>query len=144
MAVTIISIKCPECGASLNIENNRTRAFCSYCGAKIIINNENEYTYRHIDEAGIKQAETEQIIRLKQMELAEKERISSEKTKRLKIVISLIILFVGVVLMAVGFLAGSASGDSDSGFYALGIIGLLLFMSPVFILTNNKKDEDKS
>ena len=58
MAITLNSVKCPECGATLPIEEGRTQVFCSYCGAKVIVTNENEYIYRHIDEAGIKQVLT--------------------------------------------------------------------------------------
>ena len=42
---------------------------------KILLNNENEYIYRHIDEAEIKQAEIDQTIMLtmlRKMELLEK------------------------------------------------------------------------
>lgn len=81
MAVNFISVKCPDCGASLDIEKGRKKVFCTYCGAKVLINNDNEYVYRHIDEAGIKQAETDRMVRMKQMEMAEKNRESAEKTK---------------------------------------------------------------
>ena len=73
-----------------NIEEGREQAFCTYCGTKVLLHNENEYIYRHIDEAGVKQAETDRIVRMKQMELAEKKRADAEKTKALKIKISLI------------------------------------------------------
>ena len=56
MAVKFTSVKCPDCGAVLPIEEGRNQVFCSYCGSKIIMTNENEYVYRHIDEAEIKQA----------------------------------------------------------------------------------------
>ncbi len=74
MAVELISVKCPECGATLNLEEDREQAFCSYCGARILLRNDNEYTYRHINEAEIKQAETDRMVRLKELELAEKSR----------------------------------------------------------------------
>ena len=54
MAVKFTSVKCPDCGAVLPIEEGRNQVFCSYCGSKIIITNENEHIYRHIDEAEIK------------------------------------------------------------------------------------------
>ena len=54
MSVNFTSVKCPECGASLPIEEGRTQVFCSYCGTKVIVTNDNEYIYRHIDEAGVK------------------------------------------------------------------------------------------
>lgn len=80
----LISVKCPECGATLNIEEGREQAFCTYCGTKVLLHNENEYIYRHIDEAGVKQAETDRIVRMKQMELAKKKEGRCRKDKSLK------------------------------------------------------------
>ena len=34
MAIKFVSIKCPECGATLDIEEGRKQIFCSYCGTK--------------------------------------------------------------------------------------------------------------
>ena len=53
MAIKFTSVKCPECGATLPIEEGREQIFCSYCGSKIIMTNENEYIYRKVDEAEI-------------------------------------------------------------------------------------------
>lgn len=53
MGYKLISVKCPDCGQTLSIEENRSQAFCSYCGSKILISNENEYIFRQVDEAGI-------------------------------------------------------------------------------------------
>ena len=39
MAIKFITIKCPACGADQQLENNRDSAYCTYCGAKIIISN---------------------------------------------------------------------------------------------------------
>lgn len=47
MAVKFISVKCPDCGAVLPIEEGRNQVFCSYCGSQIVMTNENEYIYRH-------------------------------------------------------------------------------------------------
>ena len=54
MSINLISLKCPECKATLNIESDRKQAFCSYCGNKVLVHNENEHIYRHIDDAGVK------------------------------------------------------------------------------------------
>ena len=76
----LISVKCPECGAGLNVEEDRKQVFCMYCGTKILLHNENEHIYRHVDEARIKETETERLIRLKQMEIDEKKLgIDSER-----------------------------------------------------------------
>lgn len=38
----IISVKCPQCGANLNLHymQGQTTAFCEYCGGRIILNND--------------------------------------------------------------------------------------------------------
>ena len=143
MALQLITVKCPECGASLNIENDREHAFCTYCGTKILIHNENEHIYRHIDEAEVKQAETDRIIRLKQMELAEKKRIDAKKNKAFKIRISLILGIVGSLMAVIGYVGGYLSGDNDSGLYFVGMLGLLFLISIILIwfYPNNEADD---
>lgn len=37
-------LKCPECRANKEIEEGRTSCFCSYCGCKIIIDDEKSET----------------------------------------------------------------------------------------------------
>ena len=81
MAVKFSSVKCPECGADLPIEEGRMRMYCSYCGTQIIMTNENEHVYRHVDEADMKRAETEQLILLKKLELKEKKDERSRKDR---------------------------------------------------------------
>ena len=142
MAVKLISVKCPECGATLNIEEDREQAFCTYCGTKVLLHNENEHIYRHIDEAGVKQAETDRIVRMKQMELAEKKRAAAEKTKALKIKISLIMATVGILMMVIGYMGGHASGDPDSGLYMLSMVGFFPLMGAGYIWLFSKKNDD--
>ncbi len=85
MSIKFVSVKCPDCNATLSIEENRETAFCTYCGAKVIIHNDNEHIIRKIDEAGIKKAEVEQNIRMKELELEEWKMRHEERTKVTKI-----------------------------------------------------------
>ena len=84
MAIKFISVQCPNCLANLNIESGRTYTFCAHCGTKILISNDNEHIYRHIDEARIKEAETERLIRLKEMELKELEEQKKREIAEMK------------------------------------------------------------
>jgi DNA-directed RNA polymerase subunit RPC12/RpoP len=77
MAVNTIQAQCPNCGAALNIEEGCKDVFCDYCGSKVLLHNENE--------ASVKQAETDRMVRMKQMELADKKYADALKTKALKI-----------------------------------------------------------
>lgn len=89
MAIKFNSVKCPDCGATLPIEEGRNQMFCSYCGSSIIVTNENEYIYRNIDEAKLKQAEAEikkaeaeKEIKLKKLEIIEKKREAAVHVKK--------------------------------------------------------------
>jgi len=130
MAIKFTSVKCPDCGANLPIEEGREKMFCSYCGAQIIATNENEHIYRHIDEAKIKEAEMNQAVELKKLEIIERKRAAAEKTKKVKIIISVVMGIVGIVLMLAG--AGMA-----------GLVGLLVLEGVMFIwILNDKEKED--
>ncbi len=95
-----VSIKCPECNAELLIKNPRELCFCEYCGAKILLVNENEQVYRHIDEARLKMAE----IALKQLQLEEQRRKENERSNRIKARISIVIIGLGIIFMLLGSL----------------------------------------
>lgn len=103
MAVTFTSVKCPECGADLPIEEGRSSVFCSYCGARVLVTNENEFTYnynyRHIDEAGIKKAETDRMVRLRELDLTEKTDSNRKLLTNIWLVVSLILIVIAVILM---------------------------------------------
>ena len=140
---TLVQMKCPSCGANLEVEEDREFVFCQYCGTKILINDENKFTYRHIDDAEIKRAETEQYVRLKQLEMEEKKRIDNKNATKTKIVISLILLTVGILMITLSSLAGSASGDSNSGFGMVAMIGFFPIMGAAYIWLFSAKKEDE-
>lgn len=97
MGYKLISVKCPDCGQTLSIEENRTQAFCSYCGAKVLLSNENEYVVRQIDEAGVQKAETERLVKMRQLQMEEKE---AEHRKYLVIVwlaVTIILAILGII-----------------------------------------------
>lgn len=74
-SLKLIPIVCSACGANVEIQESQKTAFCSYCGAKLLLHNDNEYILRNIDEASVIRAETERIIALKKLEIEEAERL---------------------------------------------------------------------
>ena len=101
MVIQFVSIKCPECGADLSIDKSREHAFCSYCGAKVIVHNDNEHIYRNIDEARLKEAETDRIIKLRQLELAEKANVSNKALIIGWLSATAILLLIGIIGMSI-------------------------------------------
>lgn len=132
MAIRFVSIKCPECGASLDVEEGRQQIFCSYCGTKVMVQNDNEYIYRHIDEASIKQAEADKIVQLRKLEIIESKRAEAAKVKRVKIIVSILMGILGIGLM----IAGAGMG---------GLVGLLVLegVMYIWILSDKDKEDDE-
>ena len=120
----LISVKCPDCGQTLSIEENRTQAFCTYCGAKVLISNENEYVFRQIDEADIKKAETERIIRMRELEIA-------EKNSSLRKVLTIIWLIVTLVLLVIAVILMLSPGNDDMPGWAGGFLFLVYACAPI-------------
>ncbi len=106
MAIQFISVKCPDCGAELSIDNAREFAFCTYCGAKVMVHNDNEHIYRNIDEARIKEAETERILRLRELELEEKENNRGRKSTLVAYGVALAFVLVGAIICIFAPLGG--------------------------------------
>ena len=111
MAYTVKSVTCPSCGANLPVEEGRNQVFCSYCGTKVLITNENEHIYRHVDDAEIKKTEADSMLELKRLEIAENELVSKRKVNIIKIIISVILGII--MLICLGF--GNGEGSSAVG-----------------------------
>lgn len=126
----MISLKCPECGADIDIEEGHKQCFCKYCGTKILIDDGNStYTYRKVDEARIKEAEVEKAIRLKELELELYDKKSKEDKKRMgrkrMNSITLIVVIIALALL----LIGRITGNED---YSLFGYVCLLWLIPLF------------
>lgn len=133
MSTKFVSVKCPECNAALDIEEGRNQCFCSYCGAKIRIENENEFIYRNIDEAKVKQIEADQLLRLREMELDEREKERTRKSKKVAYFVAAILFVAGIVALSI-----------ETGFVGLFlIIGGALIAEFTFLGVNNSGKKEK-
>lgn len=139
---TKIELVCPKCGAHLSVDANREFLFCEYCGVKILLNDENTYTIRKIDEAKIKKVEADQIIRLKELELAQRKADNEAKKLKLKIIISLVLAVIGALSMIIGDIVGPESALDDLSF-----IGYFALMAVLYIwllpLAKNANEDNK-
>lgn len=141
MAVNLTSVKCPDCGATLPtgpIEEGRERVFCSYCGTPVVITNENETITRHIDEAKVRQAETERMIQLEQIELEKKrlhqEMIEAERASNLQSVLTKIWIAIVIVLICVciGLILFKGNDDEVPGTLAA-FIFMIYIAAPIAV-----------
>lgn len=90
MTISVKTYKCPSCGANVDVKDSEKEAYCSYCGTKIKVQNDNEIIINHVDAAEMKKHD----IELEKMNLAREERIEAklDRQKRLKTAIVLFIL----------------------------------------------------
>ena len=124
------SCTCPNCKANLTIDdNNRDFAFCQYCGAKIMLDDYRSI-YRYVDEAELKQAETEQMLKLKALEL-------EERKQRTRIKSSLIVMVIGMLMLILG-LVFAYEALAILGF-TLMLIGFTLWLSTIFTDRKNNR-----
>ncbi len=122
MAVKLVTLKCPECNADLFVEEGRPFAFCTYCGSRVMVNNENEFVFRHIDEAALKKAENDYIVRMRELENREQ---SENRLERLKDALTVIWLVLSLIILAIcvfKWAAGGSNGFTD-GFLMLMYLG---------------------
>lgn len=112
--MNFISVRCPRCGASLEVEDSLDTFFCKYCGEKVILDGQN------IDVVNAK-------VKLKEMEykdkrfnkkfeavdrlfnpnkyLSEEEKIQKKKKRRKNVIIILVVellLISALVMLIVG------------------------------------------
>ena len=99
MSVSFQSVRCPDCGAYLSVEEGKKRIFCSYCGANVIVTNDNEYINREVNEADIIRAETERMVKLHELE--QEKKVSPGEI--IKTPTGTIWLIVSVVLIVITF-----------------------------------------
>ena len=153
MAIKFNTVKCPECGANLSIEEGRDRMFCSYCGAQVIATNENEHIIRTIDEAEIKKseadlkmAEADLMLKMKQLEMFEKR----QKTKQSINFFWSCVLGIGIVIgmLMCGYVLVFTSQDFGTQDFGIGITGMLVVEICGFALmsknnSNNKEGQEE-
>ena len=111
----LIAVKCPQCGADLQIEEDQRICFCEYCGCRILIDDVDERSEqaenhnsadRHIDETRAREAELQnERERRREEECRAKELVKEQKRsrrrKRRRIILLVILaLIVYVVISA--------------------------------------------
>lgn len=106
--VKMIALKCPECGSKLQIEDGHKECFCQYCGHKILLddgsvgvnmNVNTTHTYHKVDDARLKEAEVDKLIRIKELEMKEAEFRKNEQIRDIKIKCTIILGIIAVISM---------------------------------------------
>lgn len=92
------------------------------------------HTYRKVDEARIKEAEVDKLIRLKELEIKQKEAERKGKIKILKIKAVLLLVFTGAIVIIFGQLRD---------YVMLEMCGLFPIIVALFIVMSLSDSEGK-
>lgn len=111
------TLKCSSCNANIEFDEGMKSCYCKYCGCKNFIDDETKrieiieninYHKTHIDEARIKENETKEHLRLKELEYKDKE------DKRNNIML-LLIIGVMMLLTVFCFIMGISTNKPKDG-----------------------------
>ena len=129
MAFDLITIKCPECNGVLSVEAGKKDVHCSYCGAKILLYDDNEYTYHYVDEAEVENAKVKKQIREKEIEL-ELRKIDFLEKKRKRIEHAVFAIILGALLCFIVYVIGDdCSSNPDNNFWMFGLLGVIIILA---------------
>ena len=80
---TLIALRCPRCGADINVADDREFIFCEYCGSKILLDNDHEYTIHTIDEAKIRKVEADREVSMRRVEAERDVKLQKARTNHM-------------------------------------------------------------
>lgn len=94
----LMELKCPNCGVSIQVDEERDFCFCSYCGTKCAIDNG---TIHIIDEAKIREAEAMEKVRLAENQTRLEVEKQKEDNKQMIMLVAILFLALTVMMALV-------------------------------------------
>ena len=76
--MSVVNAKCPNCGASIQLDNERTEGFCSYCGSKVKV----EEAQKLLIQGTVKVDTSDELANLYQIARRAKEANNSENAHK--------------------------------------------------------------
>lgn len=126
--MNLIHLRCPDCGADLEVDNSSEFCFCQYCGTKIILEDQSASVRRtkarlktidkFLDQCEAQQIRKMEDRRIREETRAEERRLKAElqhKRQILAVIIS-VVLFIFMAIICFypnAFAESTASTDTD-------------------------------
>ena len=95
--MAMISAKCPNCGANIEVDDVRDSFYCSYCGSQIQRDPTNTFTLRTVDVAKIKEIESNERIKEKEIE-QQRADLKDSSRRMIRFVLLTIVLVILMIL----------------------------------------------
>lgn len=107
----ILELKCPRCGATLKIEEEREILFCQHCGAKLFLTDDNAFTVNKnihtINDADIIREETTRKVLNHKVEMDKKRNRIKEMHEAIGTIPRLILGIAILVIFCIHPIASS-------------------------------------
>ena len=139
--IQMIEMKCPSCGANLSVEKEREMMYCDYCGAKIMLCNDHEYIYRRIDEAKIKKAETDRMVRMRELDLEMERQQQKKRKNKIKGIASIVLAILGIICILIGCIGMYIKNESIEILTLVGFLFFLIIMC-IWIASDDQQEMD--
>ena len=110
--MNLVTLKCPNCGADIEIENGIDTFYCKYCGNKIILDGQSDAAIN----AKVRMKELESNERIKKEKLnykREKKEKADKEANKVGIVILVILALTFLVMFSVIFLGNKGAKDQE-------------------------------
>ena len=107
----LYQMKCPACGGTIEVDENRDSCFCSYCGTKVYIDDEAQrieitkninYHKTYTDEAKIRKIESEERMQERKFAV-EQEKRKAKIWSTLAIVFIVLACVIGYVISFISY-----------------------------------------
>ena len=126
--MVVINLKCPSCGAELQLNADREVMYCSYCGSKILLKQDSvEHIYRTVDEVALKEIELQKYI------IEGKKKAKEVRKKNLKKITKILILTL-VLSIILSMVFEQIFKDEVAIVILLRFCGLFAFLGLLFVL----------
>ncbi len=96
----LVELKCPNCGGELKVNPEREFVTCGYCHTEFKVDDEISRSETHhiiTDEAKIKEVEYIKEVKLKELEMKEKEKQRESLILKIQIIVSVILGLIAVI-----------------------------------------------
>ncbi len=132
----LIKLTCDKCGASLNIDPDNRIAFCPYCGAKLLINDE---SIRIVDEARLREISLEEERQRRQWQKEDDERLAVKQWHRKVVLFFVIPILIGLAGGFIGlYLHKNVSYDAAESLFFFYFISSI-FAAPIISIVLSVK-----
>ena len=130
-----VAMSCPKCNASIDAETK----FCSHCGTAVVIDDEAmrmKYTYQQVDDARIREADVQEKIRLKELEIEliklqhETQQKKTVQRAKLFVLSFMSVAVIAISLLFIVFYEKIGLGDDPS----ITMVGFVLILVWLIVL----------